>query len=138
MLSFHDAAAIAAAPTTASIDPALKQLIADRVYDWTATDLLGLTHLVIVQPGDTEADIMIATGYSPLVNPLDGSRFGSPSYVPPFDFLQQHGRWAELIQTISNDGWALVLFFDIGDGADPALRSLCREYVEEFEQGDRP
>lgn len=135
MLSISDAAAIAAAPMNASIDPDLRQLLADRVHDWTVTDLLTLTHVLILPAGSTEKDIEAETGYSPLVNPLDGSRFGSPSFIPPFDWLQQHGRWAELIQTVSNDGWALVLFIELTDETDAALRSLCLAYEED---GERP
>ena len=81
------AAAIAAAPKDASLDPHLRQLLADRVHDWTTTDLLDLTYLVIVEAGDSESDILAAVGYSPFVNPLDDSRFGSPSFTPPWTWL---------------------------------------------------
>ena len=134
MLSFDNAAAIAAAPTSASIDPALRQLLADRVHDWAATDLLGLTHLLIVQAGDTEEDILKEVAFSPLANPLNGSRFGSPAFRPAFDWLQGHGGWFELIQTVANDGFAFVLFIEEAEGSDPALLSLCRTYAE----GDQP
>lgn len=129
MLSFHDAAAIAAAPTTAPIDPTLKQLIADRVHDWTATDLLDLTHLAIVQVGDTEEAILEEVAFSPLINPLDGSRFGSKSFEPSWDWLEHHDRWFEMIVTVGNDGFAFVLFIQDSDGIDPKLRHLCQTYA---------
>ena len=130
MLSFHDAAAIAAAPTTASIDPALKQLIADRVHDWTATDLLDLTHLLIVQPGDTEADLVEEVAFSPLVNPIDGRRFGSAGFAPAWDWLERHDGWFELIATVGDSGFAFVLFIQDAEGIEPELRHMCRAYAK--------
>ena len=130
MLSFYDAAAIAAAPTTASIDPTLKQLLADRIHDWTATDLLDLTHLLIVQSGDTEEGILEEVAFSPLVNPIDRRRFGSKEFVPHWDWLERHRGWFELIITVANDGYAFVLFIEDAEGVDPELRALCRTYAE--------
>src|SRR5215210_340964 len=106
MLVFNDAAAIAAAPTTAPVDDDLRQLIADRVHDWTATDLLHVTLLVIVEPGDDERKLLTKVAYSPLVNPTQGLRFGDHGFEPSFDWLQHHtGGWTEIMETISNDGW---------------------------------
>jgi hypothetical protein len=130
MLSFHDAAAIAAAPINASIDPVLQRLLADRVHDWAATDLLDLTHLLIVQRGDTEEDILEEVAFSPFVNPLDGRRFGSKGFVPSWDWLEQHDGWFELIFTVANDGFAFVLFVEDSEAVNPELRDLCRTYAE--------
>lgn len=126
MLSFYTAAAIAAAPTNASVDPALRLLLADRVHDWAATGLLGLTHLLIVQPGDTEEDIVEEVAFSPLVNPIDGFRWGSADFQPHHDWLERRGGWFELVFAVGNDGFAFVLFVQDADGADPELLSLCR------------
>lgn len=129
MLSFDSAAAIAAAPTTASIDPVLRQLLADRVHDWATTDLLDLTYLLIVQAGDAEEDILEAVAFSPLVNPIDGRRFGSKGFVPHWDWLEAHDGWWELIVTFG-DGYAFVLFIEDSEGTDPELRALCRTYAD--------
>ena len=129
MLSFDSSPAIAEAPTTAGLDPVLARLLADRVHDWAATDLLGLTHVVVVQAGDTERDILGEVPFSPLLNPLNGSRFGSPDFVPPFDWLSVHGGWAEVIATVSNDGFAFHLFVKMADGADPELMAMIRAYA---------
>jgi hypothetical protein len=128
MLTFNDAAAIALAPTHASIDPALQRLIADRVHDWAATDLLDLTHLMIVQPGDTEQDIIDRVAFSPLVNPLDGERWGTKAFTPHWDWLEAHGSWFELMVTYG-DGFACFLFIPDSEGVDPELRKLCHAYV---------
>ena len=130
MLSFHDAAAIAAAPTTASIDPTLRQLLEDRVHDWTATDLLDLTHLLIVQAGDTEHAIIDEVAFSPLTNPLDGRRFGSKGFEPHWDWLERHDGWFELIFTVGNSGFAFVMFLEDREDVDTELSRLCETYAE--------
>ena len=73
MQSFDTAAAIAKAPRIVT-DPQLKNLLADRVQDWTATGLFDLTHLIIVEVGDADKSIIDEFGFSPLINPLDGKR----------------------------------------------------------------
>jgi hypothetical protein len=129
MLSFHDAAAIAAAPQTVSSDPVLQKLIADRVHDWTATDLLGLTHLVVIQPGDIEEAIIDEVAFSPLINPIDGERFGSRTFEPGWDWLEHHDGCWELIMTVADSGFAFVIFVIDNDGVDPELRRLCQTYA---------
>jgi hypothetical protein len=130
MLSFADAASVAAAPTHAPNDPVLQRLLADRIHDWAATDLLRLTHLLVVEAGDSEKDIVEEVAFSPFVNSLDGARFGSPGFQPPFDWMEAHPGWFELIQTVGNDGFAFVLFVEDAPGTDRELVELCRAYAE--------
>lgn len=131
MLSFHDAAAIAAAPTTMSNDVVLQTLLADHIHDWTATDLLELTHLLIVQAGDTEEAIQDQISFSPFDNKFDGLRFGDAGFEPAWDWLERHSGWFEMIATVGNDGFAFVLFIEDSDGTDPQLRRLCQTYAPE-------
>jgi hypothetical protein len=126
MISLDTAAAIAAAPTNTSLDPVLRRLLADRVRDWGATGLLNLTHVLIVQAGDIEQDIVSEIGFSPLVNPIDERRFGSSDFQPHHDWLERHDGWFELIFTVSNSGFAFVIFVADIEGVDPQLLGLCR------------
>jgi hypothetical protein len=130
MHSFDDAAAIAAAPTVAPLDKCLRQLLADRVHDWTATGLLECTHLLVVQAGDTEESIKNKVVFSPLEDPVDGRRFGSKGFEPFWDWLEKHDGWFEFILTVGNSGFAFVLFIEDADGTEPALRKLCQTYAE--------
>jgi hypothetical protein len=131
LLSCADAASIAAAPTHAPNDPVLQKLLADRIYDWAATDLLGLTHLLVVSGDVREKEIVDEIAYSPMVNPIDGARFPSPDYVPPFDWLERHDGWFELIQTVANDGFAFVIFIEDSEEGDAQLVNLCRTHARE-------
>ncbi len=129
MLSFDTAAAVAAAPTNTSIDTALRHLLADRVRDWAERGLLDLTHLLIVDAGDTEEQIVEAVGFSPLTNALNNSRFGSAGFEPQFDWLSDLGGHFELIQAVGNDGFAFHIFLPDREGIDPELLSFCRAYA---------
>jgi hypothetical protein len=124
MLSYNEAAALAAAPTNSSIDPNLRSVL----RHWAAADLLDLTYLVIVQPGDSERTLLDTVGYSPLVDPLSGKRFGDEGFVPSFDWLKLNGQHYELIETVSNDGFAFVLFIPDSQRTDPQLLQLCRTF----------
>jgi len=128
MQSFDTAKAIAKAPRVVT-DPQLKNLLSDRVRDWSALGLLDLTHLVIVEVGDTDASIIEELGFSPLVNPLNGKRFGMEGFVLPFDYIEDHGSCFELIVTVGNDGFAFVLFVRDRVGVDPKLLSMCNTHA---------
>jgi len=128
MQSFDNAAAIAEAPRIVT-DPQLKNLLTDRVEDWTALGVLAMTHLVIIEVGDTDESIIEELAFSPLINPLDGLRFGTDGFVLPFDYVEDHGGWFELIVTVGNDGFAFVLFVRNREGVDPELLGMCRAHA---------
>lgn len=129
MLTFSEAASVAASPT-APIAPELQNLLQRRVTDWTETGVLALTHLVIVQPADTAADLRREITLCPLISPLDGSHFGSKDFQPFWDWLIRHDSgWFEMIVTVGNSGFAFVLFIEDAEGVDPDLLALCRAYA---------
>jgi len=128
MQSFDTAKAIARAPRLMT-DPKLKNLLTDRVRDWTARGLLNLTHVVIIEVGDTDAAINEDLGFSPLVNALDGKRYGMEGFVLPFDYIEDHGGWFELFVTVGNDGFAFVVFVRNREGVDPELLGMCRAHA---------
>ncbi len=129
MQSFDTAKAIARAPRLMT-DPKLKNLLTDRVQDWSARGLLALTHLAIIEVGDTDVSIIDELGFSPLINPLVGLRHGMAGFVLPFDYLEDHGGWFELIVTVGNDGFAFVLFVRDREGVDPELLAMCRAHTQ--------
>jgi len=102
------------------------------VQDWSARGLLGLTHLAIIEVGDTDVSIIDELAFSPLVNPLDGLRHGMAGFVLPFDYAEDHGGWFELFVTVGNDGFAFVLFVRDRDGVDPELLAVCRAHTQQL------
>lgn len=128
MLALHSRVEIEDA-LGSSLDCRLRVLIAECIKQdigHQTYSLLDYTTIVVARPGDTERAIRRELGFSPLINPLDGSRFGTPAFHPFWDVLKAHHSWWELIYTIGNDGFAFVLFVQDADGVDPDLLDLCR------------
>lgn len=120
MLSLPDAAAIEAA-LNQPLDSDLHAVLLER-FDQITTQLLGdLTHIVVIQPGDTEADIIDVCGWSPLVHPIDGTRYGDRDFQPYWAWLRDLGGWYELIQPVGNEGFAYILLIEKGDTAFSAM-----------------
>lgn len=124
MISLHDRASIASA-LNLPLDDSLRALLEDRIRHYEASGILNLTHLLIIERADTERDIVAEIGLSPLVNPLDGVRYGSEGFRPWWDWLRQHDGWFELIITVGDSGFAFILLVQDADGVEPELLQLC-------------
>lgn len=113
------------------LDVKLRRLLAARVANLVTADfdLSDLTTFLIVDAETAEADIEEEIGLSPLINPLDGARYGDADFHPYWDWLEDHDGWLEMIICCGNSGQAFVLLIQDADGVDPALLSLCRTYA---------
>ena len=109
------------------LDPALRRLLEQRIGSLTE-DLIDHTEYLVVEPGDTEDDIVRHVGFSPLVEPIDDARFGEPGFAPTlWDYLTDHSGWYEMIVTFGST-FAYVLLIANLDGVPDNLRALCREF----------
>ena len=99
----------------------LKRLLSVRVRDAAILGLADLTHIVVIEPGDSEADIDDAIGFSPLVSRIDGVR-----HQPDWDWIEKHQGYWELVYTVSNDGFAFLVLVQDMPGVLPDLLALCR------------
>ena len=126
MIHLYDRATIARA-LTLDLDPTLRHLLAERIGALT-DELLDCTEYLIVEPGDTEDDIIRAVGFSPLVEPVDGARHGETGFHPHWDLLADRGGWFELIETFGST-FAYILLIRDADGVSPDLLALCRTYA---------
>jgi hypothetical protein len=128
MITIDDRASMARV-LTLDLDRHLRDLLERRFASLVTIhgDLTDWTEFLIVQPGDSEDDIIQEVGFSPMVEPIDGARFGSKGFQPFWDHLTDHGGWFEL--TISfGSAFAYVLFIQDADGVLRELRRLCRRY----------
>jgi hypothetical protein len=128
MITIYDSASMAQVMTRA-LDPHLRAILERRFASLMTPygNLIDWTEFLIVEPGDSEDDIQREVGFSPLVEPIDGARFGSKGFHPFCDHLSDHDGWFEL--TISfGSTFAYVLFVQDADGVIPELRCLCRKY----------
>lgn len=90
MQSLPDRASVERAITTA--DDRLAGLLAARLVVSDASDVIDLTHYLVVEAGDGEEAIAAAAGLSPLANPIDRARFPDPAFHPWWDWRSQ-GRY---------------------------------------------
>ncbi|NII58344.1 hypothetical protein [Sphingomonas aerolata] len=121
----YDRASMAHA-LTLDLDPTLLRLLKDRVSA-LGEALIDWTEYLVVEPGDTEADIIRHVGFSPLIEPIDGKRFGALGFHKHWDWLSRHDRWFEMIVTFGST-FAYVLFIPDGEMIPEELLKLCREY----------
>lgn len=126
MLHLHDRASMQRALS----DPALAGLLAPRVAALITPygDLTDWTEFLIVQPGDTEDDIVSAIGFSPLIEPIDGKRYGEPGFAPGWDHISHRDGWYELVVTFGST-FAYVLLIEDTEGVPADLLALCRDYT---------
>ena len=127
MLHLYDRATMARA-LTLDLEPQLHRLLSRRIAA-LSEELIDWTEYLVVEPGDAEADIVRHVGFSPLVEPVEGARFGEEGFHPHWDYLADLGGWFELIQTFGST-FAYVLLINDADGVPPELRLLLRHYAQ--------
>ena len=134
MLHLHDRATMARA-LKLDLNPQLRKLLAERIGGLATGDhdLTNWTEYLVVEPGDTEADIIRHVGFSPLIEPIDGARFGDSDFAPYWDWLCDHDGWYELIITFGST-FAYILLIRDADRVPPDLRALCRRYAAGADQ----
>lgn len=134
MLSLTTRAAVEAVINDATLDPALRTLLALRarqLEDDTDPDVeLGnLAHFHAVGPGDVMDDVKGSLGFPVDINLVDGCRFGDPEFVPCWEWIEHHGGWFELAFVLSDDGFGHILLVPDRPTTDPRLLAVCREYA---------
>lgn len=126
MLSLYDRQTMAHA-LSLPIDPKLHALLIDRISQLTP-ELIEMTHYLVVEAGDTEADLVRELGFCP-IEVVDG--------VPALDWLHDHGGWFECIQTVGDSGFAYHLFVEDGEGALPTLCGRLTQTGESYLKGEQ-
>lgn len=129
MITIYDRAAMARV-LTLDLNPQLRVLLERRFASLVTIDgdLTDWTEFLVVQPGDGEADIVREVGFSPLVEPIDGVRFGTDRFHPFWDHLTAHDGWYELTVSFGS-AFAYVFFIQDSEGVLAELRCLCRRYA---------
>lgn len=126
MLHFYDRAGFARA-LTLDLDTNLHRLLDERIGALT-DELIDYTEYLVVQSGDTEADIIRHIGLSPLIEPMDGIRYGEPGFRPPWDWLEARCGYFELIFTFGST-FAYVLFIEDDGRTRSEILEMCRRYA---------
>lgn len=90
--------------------------------------LESLTVVVVIQPDDTEAEVVAELGFSPTTNPITAIHYDDPEFEPYWAWLDRAGSWFQLVHTISNDGFAFVLLIEDSESQFPDLVAMCRAW----------
>lgn len=119
--------ASAAAALAGNLDaPARAALLAELALLTSGDhDLTDCTDILLIQPGDTEADIVREAGFSPFEDPLSGFRHDHPGFEPGWAYLSTGGGYHRLVFTFGSTHATILLVPD----DDGALADLCRRYA---------
>lgn len=130
MIRIYDRAAMAHVMTL-DLDPRLRALLEQRFAALITPDgdLTDWTEWLIFQPGDSESDIVREVGFSPLVEPIDGARFGGKGFQPFWDHLTKHGDWGWELSISFGSTFAYILLIQDTGGVDDPLLTMCRLYA---------
>jgi hypothetical protein len=123
MLNIYDQQT-AAVVLGGDLDPHLRALIEGHLFTAKENGLSAMTHIAMIEPGDTETTIINELGFSPLDNPLTGKRFGDRGLRPHWDWLEVHPQYFELIYTVGDSGFAFILY--VGKNQSP-IAQICSE-----------
>ena len=129
MLSLYDLDTMTAA-LSLPLDPTLHRLLADRIHDTVACGLGDMTHIIVVQPGDGEADFITEAAFSPFWNPTSAARYGDPEFEPQWDWAGKQDGWFEWIKTIGNGGFAFIVLVPDREEIDAPLLAMCRAFIK--------
>ena len=99
-------------------DPDLRALIEQRVValaeDFDDYELHELVTFVVVEAGDSLQAIDEHLGFSILTR--------------PFELLEEHPGWFEVVFVISDDGYGVEVFIPKHPDVPPELLSMCEVY----------
>lgn len=112
-------------------DPDLRCLIQARLDELRQYEvpLASLAKFIIIQPGDTLADIDTCLGFPILSNRWTGIRYGQPGFTPCWEIIEEHPHCYELVFVISDDGYGIEVFIPKQPDINAELLAMCNEYT---------
>lgn len=91
-----------------------------------------LLAVMVMEEGDTSADLEEALGFSVLSNRWNGLTPDAEQFTPSWDALEDHPDWYELTFILGDQGEGIVVFISKGLG-DPST-DLCRTYAAQHKE----
>lgn len=126
MIVIYDRASSAAALARDLDAPARAALEAELALLTSGDhDLTDWTDILLIQPGDTEADIEREAGFSPFDDPLSGHHHGQAGFEAGWDWLSRRDGYFRAVYTMGSTHSTILLVPDDGG----ALADLCRRYA---------
>ena len=129
MLSLYNIATMNAA-LLLPLDPTVHRLLSDQIHDAVTSGLADLTHLLVVEENDTEADFVGEAAFSPFYNPLSETRYGDPGFSPIWCWADRLEDWGWIaLHTVGDGGFAFIILVPDREGIDPKLLTMFREFI---------
>lgn len=128
-MKLYDSVALDAAAIQL-LDPSLRDLVTSHLGQAIREGLMDQTLLALIEPGDDEATIEAELGFSPVVTPIDGKRFGEPGWVPYWAWLQRNNGIASLTHTVGDSGYAIIILIPSAPGIWPELLAMLSAYSD--------
>jgi hypothetical protein len=126
MILIHDRPSAARA-LASTLDPPMRAALEAELALLTSGehDLTDWTDIIVVQPGDTEEEIVREAGFSPLVDPLSDLRHDEGGFEPAWDHLALRSGVFRLVFTFGSTFATILLI----PNDDSALADLCRGQI---------
>jgi hypothetical protein len=109
------------------------QVLAGEPYDYNRHG-----YMVVVEPGDTVAQLEQEIGLPVMHGLFDDLPYGHPDFTPCFDILEEHvyeKRNAEqhcifeMVFISNDDGFATTVIVPDAEGTDSRLLAMCRSFA---------
>ena len=137
MRIYRDAESIAH-EIESSRDPLISKLLAARVHQGLEyqdeDNPEWLLSVIVVEPGDTLADLNPEANGELLANAWSGTKYFEPNYRPPCETLEEYPTFYELLFVLSDWGNGLSLIVPKEEGIDPDLLTMCKRWATPAEE----
>ena len=103
--------------------------IISKITDGAAYDPSIYGHFVLVEVGDSIAEIEIKTGCQVIRGLSTHSQYGDSELQPSFEWLVEHPSFYEAVFIFSDDGFGVDLLIPKALGIDVDLLAMCAKYA---------
>jgi hypothetical protein len=118
--------------------PGVRDLVRQRITELSQADPFDpstMGSLILVEPGDTAAQLEKECGCLITTGLFGDAKFGDPEFMPCFEWLEHHAEsnCYEMLFVMTDDGNGTALFVPDEPGIDPELLAFCRAYATPVE-----
>lgn len=112
-------------------DQVLVQLLQSRLafYADYEEPLSDLFKLILMEPGDTLADLDSEFNGAFLINHYSGRRYGDPGFKPAFEVLEEYPGFYAMLFCEGDGGFGIEVIVPKATSIDPRLLSLCAQFA---------
>jgi hypothetical protein len=113
-------------------DQAMCQLLTERLAFYAGyedLELSDLFKLILIEPGDTLADLDIEFNGRFLINHYSGRRFGDDGFHPCFESLKERPTFYDMVFCEGDGGFGIEVIVPKSSDIDARLLGLCAQFA---------